>query len=200
MTISCARFGCRYLASAGSVLVSAGLFCSSYVTDMKLLYVSYGLGLGIGTSMCFYSSLGILNIHFNDRLSLAYGISMSGAGFGVPVIAKMSNYFISTAGWRKSVQIMSASGSIIFCCSMIFFRKNEEPSIKKSTASLIVQQKYSKPWYKHLVVYLSQFWKMLLDYEMFVGNKPLCVWTLSVSLILSGYLVPFIYLVSYCKR
>lgn len=205
MTTLCHKLGSHSLTFAGSILTALGLFISSYMEDIRLLFLTYGLVLGIGTSMCFYSSLCILNIHFKRRLSLAYGISMSGAGFGVPVISKLYNFVITNSGWRKTIRILSVTGPLLFCCGLIFFTLRTDKGTKqmKLKKTVIVHQDHENknynnpPWYKrHLFVRVPQILKLLFDYKMFVKNKALRTWTISLSLILSGIMVPFVFMVS----
>lgn len=147
--------------------------------------------------MCFYSSLGILNEHFKDRLSLAYGIAMSGAGFGIPVMSQVSSHIVTVAGWRKAVQVMSVSGIMLFCCGLIFIQNFDvKRNGQKMNVAMIIQQKDSMHCLKRYVRNTVQFGKLLFDYKLFAKSKALSMWVLSMTLVLVGYLVPFIYLVN----
>lgn len=198
MTVLCQRFGCHYVALAGSCLASVGLLTSSFVTDFSLLFISYGICWGVGTSMCFYSSLVTLNSHFKRHLSLAYGLAMAGAGFGVPVIAKLQSVLITKQGWRFSIRVFSSSGFVLLLCGCIFAIPASMPKETKEPLSekVIIVLTRRRSWYKQCASSLQDIIKLFFDYEMFTRNKALCVWTLSLSLILSGYFIPFVFLVS----
>lgn len=199
MTILCQRFGCHYLALLGSSLASVGLLTSSFITDFSLLFITYGICWGVGTSMCFYSSLVILNSHFKRHLSLAYGLAMSGAGFGVPVIAKLQSVLIAKQGWGFSIRTFSSSGIVLFLCGCIFAipasipKETKEPLSEKKMIVLTSQ----RSWSKQCLSSLQNGIKLIFDYALFTRNRALSVWTLSLSLILSGYFIPFVFLVSY---
>ena len=196
MTVLCQRFGCHSVALTGSCLASIGLFTSSFVTDFNLLYITYGICWGVGTSMCFYGSLVILNTHFERRLSLAYGIAMAGAGFGVPVIAKLQSVLITEQGWRFSLRVFSSSGIVLFFCGCIFAippanmpkKTKDPPGEKEKTSPRFCCQQFRSS--------IKDVVKLIFDYGLFTRSKALCVWTLSLSLILAGYFIPFVFLVS----
>ncbi|XP_031561946.1 monocarboxylate transporter 10-like [Actinia tenebrosa] len=198
MTVLCQRFGCHSVALVGSCLASVSLLTSSFVTDFGLLFITYGICWGVGTSMCFYSSLVTLNNHFKRRLSLAYGLAMAGAGFGLPVISKLQSMIILKHGWRFSLRVFSSSGIVLFLCGCIFaiptssLPKGTKEPLGKKVVNVFTSR---RSWYKRCLIFTRNGIKLFFDYELFTRSRALSVWTLSLSLILSGYFVPFVFLV-----
>ena len=61
MTSYCAQVGLRATAVTGAVLASLGLALSaSHHTEVRLLYLSYGLMFGAGASLVYTPSLTVL--------------------------------------------------------------------------------------------------------------------------------------------
>lgn len=74
------RFGCRVTTIVGGLCCSVGLFCSSLPNNMYILFVSYSLVHGFGSSLIFTACLVVASLYFNKRRSIATGIVTAGQG------------------------------------------------------------------------------------------------------------------------
>ena len=72
------RLGCRVVALLGGLLCFLGLLLTSFVSDLKKLYVTYGVLWGIGSSFCYFPTLTAPGEYFCRRLSLVNGIVTAG--------------------------------------------------------------------------------------------------------------------------
>ncbi|KAK7463160.1 hypothetical protein BaRGS_00038272, partial [Batillaria attramentaria] len=78
------RFGLRKVAFTGGFLAFIGMLSSAFVQDLMLLYLSYGVCIGVGFAFPYSLSVVILGHYFKRRLGLASGIVTSGGSvFGV---------------------------------------------------------------------------------------------------------------------
>ena len=64
-SVLCERYGCRHVGIAGGLLIAAGMFASSFANHLYILYVTFGIVYGAGTSMCFFPTLRILPFWFS---------------------------------------------------------------------------------------------------------------------------------------
>ena len=96
----CERIGCRLTVLTGAVLSVSGLLLSSFITrnDVPKMYATYGVMWGIGSSMCYVSSMVVLGQYFDKRMALANGLGTSGSGFGTLIMAPVIQKLLSTLG------------------------------------------------------------------------------------------------------
>ena len=74
-------------ALAGAALLAAGFGLSSIVSDLGLLYVTYGLFVGAGCGLLNTAASYTVTQHFVERRSLALGGTLAGGGLGAIVLA-----------------------------------------------------------------------------------------------------------------
>lgn len=190
-TALCDNLGCRVVTCVGGFLSFVGLFTSSYVTNFVLLYFTYGLLWGVGTSFCYFASLVILPMHFRKYLSLAYGIAIAGAGLGVPPMTWLINQLIGYYDWRVTMRIL-AGITLLMCAASL------------SYGQIAISQKlYLKLDKKELIKDLHGgiHHKLKLHLLEFISlnpwnNKAFTVWAVSLSFIAFGNFIPFVFLVS----
>lgn len=107
------RYGPRATGVAGIVFIAAGLVLSSFATDLRSIYVAYGLGIGIGVALAYTPSMGAVQPWFVRRRGLASGIASSGIGAGTLVVPVLASWLIETAGWRAGMRWL-AFGTLVF--------------------------------------------------------------------------------------
>ena len=190
-TALCDNVGCRVVTCVGGFLSFVGLLTTSYVTNFLLLYFTYGLLWGVGTSFCYFASLVILPMHFRKYLSLAYGIAIAGAGLGVLPMTWLINQLIGYYDWRVTMRIL-AGITLLMCAASL------------SYGQIAISQKlYLKLDRKELIRALHggihhKLKLHLLDFISFNpwNNKAFAVWAVSLSFIAFGNFIPFVFLVS----
>ena len=69
------------------------MVASAYASTLKLMYLSFGVTWGLGTSFCYFPTLIILVPYFNKRLALVNGIVASGSGVGTLVLSPFIQWF-----------------------------------------------------------------------------------------------------------
>lgn len=84
------RLGPRLVCSVGMVLIALGLLATSWAPTLWVVYLSYGLLVGLGIAFVYTPSIASVQPWFAARRGLAGGIASSGVGAGtllVPVPA-----------------------------------------------------------------------------------------------------------------
>ncbi|KAJ7481014.1 MFS general substrate transporter [Mycena galericulata] len=97
---------------AGGVLFTFSLFMLSLSKPAHYyqVFLSQGVGMGLGAGLTFVPSVTITSHHFSKRRSLATGVVMSGSSAGATVFPIMLNHLIPKIGFASAVQ---ASGYVV---------------------------------------------------------------------------------------
>ena len=98
------RFGPRVVCSGGMVLIALGLLATSVAPTLWMVYLSYGLLVGLGIAFVYTPSIASVQPWFTVRRGLAGGIASSGVGAGtllVPVLVAMA---IGSMPWREAMR------------------------------------------------------------------------------------------------
>ena len=105
--------GPRVAALAGAALLATGFGLSSIVSDLGLLYVTYGLFVGAGCGLLNTASSYTVTQHFVKRRSLALGGTLAGGGLGAIVLAPVVQAAISATGWRGALRLLAALAACV---------------------------------------------------------------------------------------
>jgi len=99
------RFGTRWVVAVGAVVMGAGLVLTAFVHQLWLGYLTYGIGVGIGTACGYVPMVAVVGSWFDRRQGLAMGIAISGIGVGTLAGAPAATALISVYGWRQTYLI-----------------------------------------------------------------------------------------------
>jgi MFS transporter, OFA family, oxalate/formate antiporter len=93
------RVGPRAVGIAGGVLYGLGVFLSSFAGEsLFLLYLTYGLVVGVGLGLGYIAPIAALPRWFPDRPGLAYGMAVCGFGAGSAINVPVAEALISSTG------------------------------------------------------------------------------------------------------
>lgn len=124
------RYGFRLVAGIGAGLLCAGGIINSFAVYSWTLFVG-ALVIGLGYSSLLAPGLGIPAHYFRKRLSLAFGLGMSGAGIGGAIIIPATQALLDNLGWRwayRTIAIISG----VFCFIAAMLMKTRLPKRAKS--------------------------------------------------------------------
>ncbi len=76
------RYGCRATTIFGGLIAALGVIGSAYTQDFWLLSFLLGGVSGFGSSLVLVASVVVVTYYFEDKPSLAAGLTISGASFG----------------------------------------------------------------------------------------------------------------------
>lgn len=171
-----AKYGCRPMSMLGSIIFSMGFLASSYATHIVVLYFTYGIMVGFGASLCYFSSLVAVGQYFYTKLSLANGIISSGSGIGTLAMGPVMNNLLKALGWRDALRVYAGMSALIFLSAILYRPIN----------SSVIQEEDAKREPKK-----AKF----IDFSIF-RNKAYLFWCLALSIFILGYFVPFVHLVN----
>ncbi|EDO46440.1 predicted protein, partial [Nematostella vectensis] len=120
------RFGARAVTICASVVSAVGLFVTSQVNSLPLMYLTYSIPCGLGTCGVFLSSFDIIAKYFSKRLSLATAIAHSGSVVSLLVMSPLIEASLSSLGWRYTFMVLGGMSLAIpiFGAAMLEPRTN----------------------------------------------------------------------------
>ena len=121
----CDRFGCRTVTICGSVLCTASLIASSYVTRLELMYVTYGVVYGIGSSFIFTSCLLITAQYFTKWRPLAITIVSGGIGAGILALGPTIHVLVDFFGWQGALRFVAGAMAFVAVLSYSYDEKRK---------------------------------------------------------------------------
>ncbi|XP_066915173.1 monocarboxylate transporter 2-like [Clytia hemisphaerica] len=176
----------------GATLSGLGLLVSSFADSVYILYVTFGLLFGFGSSLCYSCSLLILPRYHTTYWALAHGIALAGNGLGGMGLSPANGMLLDSVGIKKGFRIMAAvSFGVLFTCGLVYEtppekdpaeEENEEDD-EEDLESL--NEEDEEKLLEEEVFYHDTIWK----------NKPLLIFLLSTYCLNFGYYVPYVHLV-----
>ncbi|CAI5770418.1 monocarboxylate transporter 10-like [Podarcis lilfordi] len=172
------KYGAIKVAIIGAMVVMIGLMCSSYTYDLRLLFFTHGIIVGVGSSLGTTPGLIMVSLYFTKKRSFATGIVMAGGCAGTFVQNKLHEYLIQTLGWRRSLRVYS--GILIICIIAGFAYQ----PLQKHRAHPSVVEKFKTSPLRGFIVDLS-LWK----------DRIFEVWVCSLGLAKFGFFIPFVHMI-----
>ena len=170
----CKKFGCRVVTILGGTLVGIGLLLSSFVDSILRMYVTYSLLFGLGSSLCYMSSILVISGYFNKNLVLANGIGLAGSGVGTITLANALDLILSSYYWRDALRILSATSLLILFSGLIYY-------LIPAPMTFVDADEFQEKR-KHLDL-------------SFLKNKAYIVWLVVLGLVQFGFYIPYVHLV-----
>ena len=188
--IMVSKFGCRVTSLLGAIICAVSLASASMSQSIVVLYLSYSILFGIGTSFIFNAGLVIVSNYFTRRRSLALGFVSAGQGLGVLVQGPLLQTLIDHYGWKTTYRIMAG---VIFgvCLLGVTYDPNVKSGMEVENADQLPRSSDEKrpyqPRQKRRCTFLDvSVWKI----PAFVAIN------LSSGIAQFGHFVPQIHLVS----
>lgn len=102
------RYGPRRVVAAGCVLLGLGLLLSSQIRSLWQFYVFFGLISAVGLSFTgMVPHVVLVSEWFTSKRASALGAVFAGAGFGIMLLAPVSQWLISNWGWAGAFRILA---------------------------------------------------------------------------------------------
>lgn len=117
------KYGGKKIVLASGVLFGVGMFATGFVNSILMLYITYGLILGLGIGAGYGTVTALTVKWFPDKKGLAGGLTAAGFGSGAIILAPIATNMIDSVGVNNTFQIL---GGILFVviCSASFMMEN----------------------------------------------------------------------------
>lgn len=185
------RFGIRIISFIGAVLATSGIILSSFMNKLGLLYLTYGLMTGIGSSLVYTSSLVILGHYFKKYLGIVNGVVSSGSAIFTIVLPFMVRALLKNVGLKGTLRVLSIQFGVLVICAIIW-----KPRFQQRHTELDNYLHASTTSVKERVGGCLKFVKKFLNVDIW-KCKGYVVWALSIPVAFVGYFIPLVHLVKH---
>jgi MFS family permease len=96
------RYGPRNVVLLMGLFIGLSLLLTSQTNSLWQLFITYSLLLAMGTGAIYVVPMSAVSRWFDKKRGLALGITSSGAGLGIFIMAPFATYLISNFGWRTA--------------------------------------------------------------------------------------------------
>ena len=177
-TVLSERFGCWVVALLGCLACSIGLFISSFVTSLPLLYLTYSFFWGLGASLVYFADLLILTRYFKARLAFANGLIALGGAIGGSVLSPSMQQMLIYIGLANMFRVLAGAYLLLSVFSLVYRPKRRVLPHQNDVITTFVKK------------------RRLFDWGI-LKNKAFLMWIVVVSIFMLGYMVPFVHLVRF---
>ncbi|HWW83370.1 MAG TPA: OFA family MFS transporter [Vicinamibacterales bacterium] len=103
------RIGPRTIAVIGGSLFSSGLLLASWTQSLPMLYLTWGLMVGVGLGFGYLVPIAVGSQWYPDHLGLVNGLSIGIFAAGSGIFGPFAGtYLIPQIGWRGTFQVLAA--------------------------------------------------------------------------------------------
>ncbi|XP_062976332.1 monocarboxylate transporter 6 [Elgaria multicarinata webbii] len=202
------RFGCRTTVMLGGLLSGVGMVASAFSKSVSQLYITAGFITGLGSCFSFQASITVLGYYFIRRQALANALASTGVSIGLTLWPLISQYLLDEMGWRNTFLIFG--GVLLNCCVCGAVMRPipvelPAPSLNSCHGESAEGRHLSNGKSVHQGEHLrqSRFTACLqtlqnyLAFDIFFKNKGYQIYTIGVTWMVMGFVLPLIYLVPY---
>jgi sugar phosphate permease len=107
------RYGPRPIIRIGALLTGMAFLLMSQISTLWHAYLILGILRGLGTSFSLLPVAVVIPRWFVKRRGIAMGLAMSGIGLGGIIAPLLTQWLISTSGWRNAFIIIGSITIII---------------------------------------------------------------------------------------
>ncbi|XP_053231815.1 monocarboxylate transporter 6 [Podarcis raffonei] len=203
------RFGCRTTVMLGGLLSGVGMVASAFSKSISHLYITAGFITGLGSCFSFQAGVTVLGYYFIRRRALANALASTGVSIGLTLWPLFSQYMLDEMGWRNTFLIFG--GVLLNCCvcgavmrpvvpdqlpAPLLKPYPEQPpegAYLSNGNTVHPEKELPRPRCAACIQTLQKY----LAFDVFCKNKGYQIYTIGVSWMVMGFVLPLIYLVPY---
>lgn len=118
--------GPKWVTFGGGLMFGLGMIMTSFVKNLMMLYLSYGLILGFGIGMAYGCTTSTTVKWFPDKKGLAGGLTAAGFGSGAVLFAPLAKNLISSNGVLMTFRYLGIGLLITICLASLFLTAPEK--------------------------------------------------------------------------
>jgi len=108
------KYGPRFLVTVTGLTAGIAFFLMSQVSSLWQVYLVWGLLIGISKGCWFIPIISTIPRWFIRKRGMAVGFTVAGVGLGSVIWPSVSQWLISSYGWRQAYVILGIVALIIF--------------------------------------------------------------------------------------
>ncbi|MHC5247048.1 L-lactate MFS transporter [Enterococcus sp. LJL120] len=141
------------------LLFGIGMFATGFVTSIPMLYLTYGLILGLGIGAGYGTATSLTVKWFPDKKGLAGGLTAAGFGSGAIILAPIATSMINSVGIYNTFRILGVVLLVVVCAASFWMEK----APVSATANTAVQANENDKNYKQMLKE-PNFWLLWVVY------------------------------------
>ncbi|MCK9322771.1 MAG: OFA family MFS transporter [Candidatus Methanomethylophilaceae archaeon] len=116
------RFGPQKIVFIGSLVMSAGIIATAFVTSAtpELIYLTYGIIGGGGIGIVYSCTVAVVQKYFPDKRGFATGCMVGAFGFSLVFFSPLAEYMLKEIGVPATFEAFGLAFLIICTISSIF--------------------------------------------------------------------------------
>lgn len=128
------KYGGQKVVLVSGILFGLGMFLTSYANSIIMLYLTYGLILGLGIGAGYGTATALTVKWFPDKKGLAGGLTAAGFGSGAIILAPIATSMIDSIGIDQTFRILGIILLVVICAAS-FVLQNPPAQEKTVTAT-----------------------------------------------------------------
>ncbi|KAI8136872.1 major facilitator superfamily domain-containing protein [Fennellomyces sp. T-0311] len=164
--------GTRIVLLIGTFLITVGMICAGFSTQIWHLYLTQGICFGIGVSFTYVTIMAVAPQYFDRKRGFALGLITSGAGIGGLIMPFVMTPINRSLGGEWTYRIL---GFICLACGLV--------------ACGAVKDRVPRPKGRKKLGDIIKF-------DVF-KNKKFCIWCAGAIIQMSGYFIPYFFVPSH---
>ncbi len=120
------RYGPRKTLALGGLIMGAGAVLTSFVSAPWILYVTFGLMIGIGVGTSYSPTASTVSRWFIKKKGTAVGIVVAGLGLGTLVYSPLARYLIGKGNWRATFVMFGVMIWAVYFFAAYLIRRNPQ--------------------------------------------------------------------------
>ncbi|XP_069776104.1 monocarboxylate transporter 13 isoform X2 [Narcine bancroftii] len=182
-------FGARLVVMSGGIIASLGLIFASQATNLIHLYLSIGLLSGFGWALVFTPTVAAVSRYFTKRRTLAMGLAFTGVGISSFAFSPLFQYLLDSYSWRGALLIIAGMMLNLLACGALIRPLTLQEDVV--SAPMLNAGHACCPAPCRMIF-------DLLDLTL-LQHLPFLTFVLVITLINTGYFVPYIHLVAHAR-
>lgn len=131
------KHGGKKIVLLSGLLFGLGMFATGFATSIPMLYLTYGLILGLGIGAGYGTATSLTVKWFPDKKGLAGGLTAAGFGSGAIILAPIATNMINSIGIQTTFKILGGILLVVICTASFWMSK---PPVTASAATVTTNE------------------------------------------------------------
>jgi len=177
------RIGPRAVATIGGLLFSCGLFLASFTQSLTMLYLTWGVMVGMGLGFSYLAPITVGSKWFPNHRGLVNGLAIGIFAAGSGIFGPIASTLVERIGWRATWQLYAGVFFIFTMVGAYMLKDPPDGYVAPASGSTAV----NRPKAHHLDVPTSQVLRTPMFYALWLAYA---LGTTAGTMVISQ-LVPF---------
>lgn len=127
------KHGGKKVVLAAGLLFGLGMFLTGFANSIIMLYLTYGVILGLGIGAGYGTATALTVKWFPDKKGLAGGLTAAGFGSGAILLAPIATNMIESVGVNDTFKILGGILLVVICASSFVM---ENPPVQEKAVGV----------------------------------------------------------------